>query len=297
MAKNVLVLGSTGMLGSAVFEELKKANLDPIPASRSSGINFDATTLEVAQLLDTAGLESGDFVVNCVGLTKSRIDETTFSSRAMAVKLNIEFPQALIKLAEDRGLRVIQVATDCVFSGEVGGYAESSKHDPLDVYGKTKSLGEFPSESAMHLRCSLIGPEVGRSSLFFEWLRQLSPNSEISGFTNHMWNGLSSDTFGRIVAGIVSNDYFMSGVQHLVPADILSKDELVRFVLEALGREDISVYSTRVVQSVDRTLQTERPKQNSKLFEFAGYAKPPTISEMVVRTCSELANLSQAGEI
>ena len=44
--------------------------------------------------------------------------------------------------------------------------------DALDVYGKTKSLGEIPDANVMHLRCSLIGPELGRNSLFFEWVRQ-----------------------------------------------------------------------------------------------------------------------------
>ena len=37
---------------------------------------------------------------------------------------------------------ILQIATDCVYSGATGGYTESSSHDALDVYGKTKSLGE-----------------------------------------------------------------------------------------------------------------------------------------------------------
>jgi dTDP-4-dehydrorhamnose reductase len=289
MAK-VLVLGSTGMLGSAVVEALKDSKFELLTASRTSGIRFDAEGLDVSSLFKPAGLELGDYVINCVGLTKSRIDETSPTSRASAQRLNVDFPAELARVASDSGVKVIQVATDCVYSGLVGDYAESAPHDALDVYGKTKSLGEVPSESVMHLRCSLIGPEIGRSSLFFEWVRQQPQGAAISGYIDHLWNGLSSKAFGKIILGIVSNRLFRSGVQHLVPADRVSKDQLVRLELEALGRHDVRVTSTTSQKSVDRTLSTENPEFNKALFAAAGYSALPTISQMVDEICADLPN-------
>jgi dTDP-4-dehydrorhamnose reductase len=204
--------------------------------------------------------------------------------------LNVDFPAELARVASDSGVKVIQVATDCVYSGLAGGYAESATHDALDVYGKTKSLGEIPSDSVMHLRCSLIGPELGRNSLFFEWVRQQPQGAAISGYTDHLWNGLSSKAFGKIILGILSNDLFRPGVQHLVPADQVSKDELVRLELEALGRHDVTVTSTTSQKSVDRTLSTENSEFNKALFAAAGYSALPTISQMVDEICSDLPN-------
>ena len=290
MSGKTLVLGSTGMLGSSVYSELEKSELEPISASRTSGVKFDATALNVDELFRAAGLGEGDFVVNCVGLTKSRINELSPSDRALAVRLNIDFPHALASSAESAGVRVIQVATDCVFSGQRGAYTESDDHDPLDVYGKTKSLGEIPSDAVMHLRCSLIGPEVGRSSLFFEWVRQQPKEALITGFTNHNWNGLSSDAFGRIVAGIVKSGAFRPGVQHLVPADTLTKDQLVRGVLDELSRIDVQVESGLASEVVDRTLATENSEFNAQLFGLAGYEQLPNIRQMIHETCSQLAN-------
>ena len=40
-----------------------------------------------------------------------------------------------------------------------GVYVETDLHDALDVYGKTKSLGECQEPNVYHLRCSIIGPE------------------------------------------------------------------------------------------------------------------------------------------
>jgi dTDP-4-dehydrorhamnose reductase len=206
------------------------------------------------------------------------------------VSLNIDFPSNLAAAAEQGGIRVIQVATDCVFSGTAGNYSETSGHDALDVYGKTKSLGEVPSENAMHLRCSLVGPEIGRSSLFFEWVRNQPTGAKISGYTNHIWNGLSSRAFGKVVTGIVQKDLFSAGLQHLVPANQVTKDELVRMELAALGRGDVLVQSVAADIAVDRTLRTENSKQNSELFLAAGYSEIPTIEQMVLEAYENLPN-------
>jgi len=288
--RKVLVLGSTGMLGSAVTRALQERAHEVITASRSTGIKFDAVNLDTENLLKAAGVQGGDFVVNCVGLTKSRINEASMTSRTLAVKLNIDFPDDLARSAEQVDVNVIQVATDCVFSGLAGGYSESSAHDPLDVYGKTKSLGETPSPNVMHLRCSLIGPEIGSSSLFFEWVRQQPVNAQIYGYTNHLWNGLSSRAFGKVVSGIIREDLFESSVQHLVPSDEVTKDELVRLELFALGRDNVQVTSKEAKHPIDRTLVTDRTGFNKQLFLAAGYKKIPTIKEMVLEACMNLPN-------
>jgi len=286
----VLILGSTGMLGSAVERQLTSSTFDVLTASRTSDFRFDASELESAKLLQDADLGKGDWVINCVGLTKSRIDETSIESRANAVRLNFDFPTDLATAAGKKEVKVIQVATDCVFSGKAGRYNEDSQHDAEDVYGKTKSLGEVPASNVMHLRCSLIGPEQGRNSLFFEWVRQQEQGASISGYTNHLWNGLASDAFGKIVGGLITNDLFRAGVQHLVPADTVTKDELVRLELKALGRKDVGVTSVEAPTAIDRTLTTDNAGLNTDLFMAAGFKELPTISEMVEQTCHELTN-------
>lgn len=278
------------MLGSAVFRELFKAGLDVTEASRTKGLKFDARELESGRLIERGGLAEGDYIVNCVGLTKARIEETSIESRSLAVRLNVDFPNDLAVAAEQKGVRVIQVATDCVFSGTKGAYSESAKHDAEDVYGKTKSLGEPPSEAVMHLRCSLIGPELGRNSLFFEWIRQQPAGASVQGFTNHLWNGLTSDAFGRIVTGVVKQNLFTPGVQHLIPRDKVTKDQLVRLELDSLTRTDVNVSSVEAPTIIDRTLSTNNVEANLRLFAAAGYLNLPTIAEMVENLCSELAN-------
>ena len=278
----VLVIGSTGMLGSAVIAQLSRSDLDIIEASRSKGLRFDAEGDSCEDLLLAAGLRSQDYVVNCVGLTKTHIDESDPSSVDRAVRLNILFPISLARAAEKLGVRIIQVATDCVFSGKNGHYKESSSHDANDIYGKSKSIGEVRSENVLHLRCSLVGPEIaGRSSLFFEWIRGLEYGAIVDGFADHIWNGLTSQAFGAIVCGIILSGTFFSGVQHLVPADSLTKFELVKMELDLLGRDDVTVKKTITGNKVDRTLDTGNPAQNESMFKLGGFHVRPTIREMM----------------
>jgi dTDP-4-dehydrorhamnose reductase len=142
----------------------------------------------------------------------------------------------------------------------------------------------------MHLRCSLIGPELGRNSLFFEWIRQQTAGASVQGFTNHIWNGLTSDAFGRIVTGVVKQNLFTPGVQHLVPRDKVTEDQLVRLELSSLKRTNVKVSAVEAQSSVDRTLSTNNLGANLRLFAAAGYLNLPTIAEMVENLCAQLAD-------
>ena len=279
----VLVLGGRGMIGAGVVSALKDAGVEVIKTSRnpesSDTLKFEAAADSITDLL--GNLTAGDYVFNGIGLIKQRINESTIGDRKRAIAFNAEFPHALAEAVEAKGIRVIQVATDCVYEGTLGNYAESSKHDASDVYGKTKSLGEVPSPDVMHLRCSVIGPETGTSLSLYEWVRNQPANAQLTGYTDHLWNGVTSAAFGRIIAGIVINDQFTAGLQHLVTASVVSKANLVRAIAARCGRDDITITDATTVKPVDRTLKTEHRERNESLWRAAGYAAIPSVEQLV----------------
>jgi dTDP-4-dehydrorhamnose reductase len=177
---NVLILGGTGMLGHAVLEEFGGFSGNVNFTSRSgSGIPFDVLSHSVDELAKFVG--NGDYIINCLGITKPHINDDNEQDVARAKLVNSYFPAELASLAEMTGSRVIQIATDCVFSGRKGHYLETDVHDAEDVYGQTKSLGEVVSDNVMHIRVSTIGRELGRSTLLLEWVL-----SHAQG-RNHPW--------------------------------------------------------------------------------------------------------------
>ena len=286
---SVVILGSTGMLGdavAAVFEEYEgdvyltsRGNALERQDSRSHHIEFDALNDSLEAALGF--LKFGDFVINCIGIIKTEIDEASAASCERARQINSEFPARLVRFAEGRGVRVIQIATDCVFSGREGHYSESSLHNPVDVYGETKSAGEVSSENIMHLRVSIIGPEKRRFTSLFEWVARQKPGAEITGYVNHFWNGIPAKHFGKIARAVIEQDLFNAGVHHVLPADEVSKAELVRLIAAQCGRGDIQITDGNAAIAVDRTLSTNDPVFNAKLWEATGRATLPTVAELV----------------
>lgn len=288
MAK-VLILGGTGMLGNAVLREFLDFDGRLLASSRSGRIAsldkaaqqfaFDAKSDAVGDALGSLG--HGDYVINCIGVIKTEIDERSAASKQNATQVNTEFPRKLAAEAETREIRVIQIATDCAFSGRTGHYSESSPHDAVDHYGLTKSQGEVESSSMMHLRVSIIGPETRGHTSLYDWVARQPLNSHITGYLNHRWNGIPAKHFGKLARGIVTQGSFSPGVHHVVPKDEVTKYELVSLIAEHSKRNDIQINPGYASEDIDRTLSTNNPNFNRRLWADAGYPAPPTIADLV----------------
>ena len=281
----VLILGGTGMLGHAVLKEFREFDGDVEFTSRSgSGIPFDVLNDPVEGL--SKHVRSGDYIVNCLGITKPHINDDSQEDVAKARLVNSLFPAELAAVAEQTGAKVIQIATDCVFSGRNGHYLETDTHDAEDVYGKSKSLGEVVSKNMMHIRVSTIGRELGRRTLLLEWVLAHPQGATIPGFTDHFWNGVTTNHFAKVVRGVIDNDGFESGISHLVPANELSKAHLVRQIASAFGRYDLNIKDTDSGKPINRTLSTTNPDFNSQLWLGAGYPEIPTIEQLIAEIAS-----------
>jgi dTDP-4-dehydrorhamnose reductase len=273
------------MLGHAVLEEFRGFDGDVKFTSRSgSGIPFDVLKDPVKSLANQ--LDIGDYIINCLGITKPHINDDNEQDVAKARLVNSLFPAELDALAEQTGARVIQIATDCVFSGGKGHYLETDIHDAEDVYGKSKSLGEVVSNNVMHIRVSTIGRELGRSTLLLEWVLSHPSGATIPGFTDHFWNGVTTNHFAKVVRGVIENNGFESGLSHLVPANELSKADLVRQIASAFGRSDLMVKDTDSGKPINRTLSTTNPDFNRHLWVGAGYPEIPTIEQLIAEIAS-----------
>jgi len=283
----VLLLGASGMLGSAALKEFSNFRGDLIATTRTGAslvagsnvkfLKFDAAT---DNLENTFSMPI-NYVINCIGIIKPYINDSDAKQTETAFEINCAFPNRLQAWATERGAKVIQIATDCVFSGSKGNYLETDEHDALDVYGKSKSMGEAKGDSMMHLRVSIIGPEVDRNSSLLEWVRNQPKNAEISGYTDHFWNGITSMHFAKIARGIIENDLFEAGVFHVLPQDSATKCELVTLIARYLGRSDIKVIPTATGAIINRTLDTNFSAKNKAFWLGAGYEAPPTIEQMV----------------
>jgi len=285
----VAVLGASGMLGSMLVNYLPQY-FDVVATARQAKCNMDNVRWAVLDADDPRAMgyivRDCDWVINAIGLINKYIVEANIVE---AVKVNIVFPRLLVDVAEKQGCQVIQIATDCVFSGARGLYTEKNTHDPVDIYGKTKSLGEIHSPNIHHLRCSIVGPELKNHTSLLDWFLSQPTGAKVDGYTNHIWNGITTLQFAKICRGIIENNLKLPHIQHVVPTDVVSKAILLEYFATEFGREDICVKHAITLQGIDRTLGTCNPELNSQLWNLAGYPEPPTIEQMV----KELAEYSR----
>jgi dTDP-4-dehydrorhamnose reductase len=143
-------------------------------------------------------------------------------------------------------------------------------------------MGELASSSSMILRCSIIGKELETSNSLLSWVLSAPLNSQINGYINHFWNGVSTLHFAKIVSGIINSATYKNGVFHLVPNDFLSKYELISTIATAFGRVDLKINKFETPTSVNRVLSTIDPERNRSLWLAGGYTEIPTVRQMVL---------------
>lgn len=263
---NVLILGVSGMLGSMVFDylsnntELKVYGTVRDPKYLKEGVFlFDACNISELEKKEFLELEL-DYIINCIGITKPFSKDDDPEGVKRAITINSEFPWKLSEYTKKNNIKVIQIGTDCVYSGMKGLYSESDKHDPLDVYGKSKSLGEVFDGSALIIRCSIIGPEFkDQKSFLLEWFLNQPQGSSIGGYEHHLWNGITTLQFARLCEEIItSNNYEdivkKSFVHHYIPNNIVNKYELMSIFNEIFQKELKIEPVNKPDEKVDRTL-------------------------------------------
>ena len=186
-----------------------------------------------------------DYFINCIGILNSKIDEKDSKSVRCAILVNALFPHELAVLAQETGTRIIHISTDGVFAKNAGVCLEDSPRNCDDVYGKTKSLGEVIAPGFLNLRCSIIGLNSFKKQGLFEWFHNQPPGTEVYGYTDHLWNGVTTLQFARLCRELILQDFFdvvsdEAPVHHFCPNQAVSKYELLQ-LFKAAFRPDITV--------------------------------------------------------
>ena len=288
----VLVLGGSGMLGHRLCARLSEETdtwatfrtrddrlLDLDWYSRVTPIfGVEAENLgSVEAALDTA---TPDVVLNAIGIVKQR-DESKHAIPAILV--NALFPHELAGLTRAKGMRLVHISTDCVFSGLRGMYTEADVPDPDDLYGRTKLLGEVLYPDCLTLRTSIVGWELqGRKSLL-EWFAS-NRRGRIKGYRMAIYTGLASGVLADLVVDLIQTRRDLGGLYHVSSAPI-SKYALLLGLADRLGWESVTIEPSDQFRC-DRSLVSAR-------FEAATGWRAPSWEGMMDGLCREWPRYSR----
>lgn len=276
----VLIIGGSGMLGHKLIQVLSR-NFETATTIRSEknsletfGFHkrtkvFDQINVENIKTVENVLIDfKPDFVINAVGIIK-QLPESKNSN--LILDINSIFPKSLSLLNQKYNFKLINISTDCVFSGKIGNYNETDISDAEDLYGKSKYLGEVISENCLTIRTSIIGREILTTHSLIEWFLS-KQGKRIKGYKKAIYSGFPTVILSEIILNLIIQYPDLTGLFH-VSSNPINKFELLNLVKKEFNIEvEIEPFEDFVI---DRSLDS------TKFRKFTGFT-PISWEEMIV---------------
>ena len=257
----VLILGGDGMLGHELFFQLRQRHEARVtlrqPLLAYSGYRlfergnaFDGIDVRALNSVEHVLRDyKPQAVVNAVGIVKQRPES---EEALISIEVNSLLPHRLAVGCKNIGAQLVHLSTDCVFSGKRGAYRETDVPDPLDVYGRSKLLGEVVGDGAITLRTSMIGRGLTRKGGLIDWF--LAQRAPIQGYRNAVFSGLTTHELGRVISMVIEKHPKAAGLYH-VSAQPISKFDLLTKLRARLGSgpDIVPTDEPRIDRSLDST--------------------------------------------
>ena len=260
MMKKILITGGNGQLGncfSLMFN--KKYNLLTL-----SKTEFDITSTEKIRTIIKK--HNPEIIINCAAMTD--VDGCE-DNPILAENINALAIKNLLNIF--KGL-FIHISTDYVFDGKEGPYKESDIPNPINVYGKTKYVGEeivtHHSKQWVILRTNVLFDLASKAS-FVSWVvNSLRENKEIFVVNDQINNPIWINDFAKIIDLVIAND--LRGLFHVGSDTLCSRYEFAKMIAEVFNLKKGKIYP----------ISTESLGQNAKRPLKSGLIPNKLLSEI-----------------
>jgi dTDP-4-dehydrorhamnose reductase len=267
----ILILGISGLLGNMLFRKFSENKDIEVFGTYRNYKNLDKRFLDNRNICfltvdDLTNLNNlieslqPDIIINCIGIIKQ-----LNCNPSVFYRINSSFPLILSHICKNS--KIIQISSDCVFSGAMGDYRETDIPDAIDDYGKSKFLGEllYPN---LTIRTSMIGHEINSKNSLLEWF--LSQKKKVNGFSKALYSGFTTLELYNIIYNYVMTNN-LSGIYH-VSSTPINKYELLKLIAK--------VYKKKIKIEKDESFICDRTLNSDKFKMKTGHVSP-SWSEMI----------------
>jgi dTDP-4-dehydrorhamnose reductase len=305
IGRRVLVTGASGLLGLNLAIDASRQGYTVIGLVNRHGLRnapFEVRSVDLTQIMDLQN-SGGDLyrsgkdhrkgtlaallddirpevVIHCAAL--AHLDPCE-ADPARAELINARLPGILALETARRGVQMVHVSTDAIFDGIRGGYREEDEPHPLNVYARTKLMGEqaviSANPQAIVARVNFFGWSLsGNHSLAEFFYNNLSVGRAVKGFTDLFFCTMLVNDLGRLLLKMAefsaqevpcAQDPLrvrgLSGVFHATGSTCLSKYEFGVRLARQFGFDENLVIPSRVAEgnllarrSPNMTLDTTR---------------------------------------
>jgi len=258
---NKTVIIGCGFLGSKIFSILKNNEKKVIGTNfqkKSDEFkNLDITNFDLVNSF--LNKEKPDLVINCAANTNIDYLE---KNEKYANLINGVGVENIAKTCKKISSKLIHISTDSVFDGTKGSYKEEDSTNPINVYGKSKLLGEKLLQENLDnfiiIRTNLFGYNHQERFLLNWILKNLKEQKEFTGFEDIIFNPLEISFLSDLIVKLGNIEY--SGIVHLGSDEIISKYDFGCEVADILGFDKKVIKKGSIEHS---NLIAKRPKNTS----------------------------------
>lgn len=276
----ILILGSSGMLGSAFLNRLsknsmyrvygtlrKKAQIKFFPPELKNNF-FIQEDMELFNFCSRIIKETKPcLVINCIGMIKQLNPNENLRNTFL---INSLFPHVLANYCKDTKSHLIHFSTDCVFDGKSGNYSEENQHSAEDIYGISKSIGEVSYKNSLTIRTSIIGHELRNKKSLLEWF--LGESQEVQGYKNAIFSGLPTNELAAIIDEKIIQRKLIHGIYN-VSSQPISKFDLLQLIKR--------IYDKDIIINPEYSFKINRSLNSSKFRKLTGF-EPRSWEEMII---------------
>lgn len=267
--KKILIFGSSGLIGFGLSKFLARSSEYQVILAQRKKVTIstlknqwykikDAGSFNVDYLKKLIDETNPDIIINCLGITKHRMDNIGISK---IIFVNSVLPHMLCEIAGPKNIRLIQISTDCVFSGKKGYYNEKSCADSSDLYGKSKLLGELDNPRTLTIRTSTVGHENNTVYGLLDWF--LAQKTECFGYEKAFFSGVTTHELANIIKKYILPDCSLSGLIH-VGGYKINKFALLKIIA--------NVYDKKIKIIPSDSLVIDRSFSSKKFYDRTGYS-------------------------
>lgn len=265
--KKILITGGDGQLSKQLFLELSN-NFEVISLSKK-----DLNITDKKNVKSILSKYNPEIVINSAAYTNVDGCETN-SKLAYDVNAN-----AINNFRDFFNGFFIQISTDYVFDGENGPYNESSKTNPLGIYGKSKFQGEEivrdNFKNHLIIRTNVLFGGKSKAN-FLDWvIESLLLNNEINVVDDQYNNPVSVYDLSKTIHNLIYEE--SRGIIHVGSDTLCSRFEFANMIADCwnLNNNYIKPISTQDLSRKIKNYIAPRPLK-SGLISLNKYL--PTLS-------------------
>ena len=287
--KKLLILGSTGMLGSSRYWFDERFLIQKHARTEREDIDFIADLECIDEVSSMINKASPDVIVNLAALTNVDACENA----GIAYKANVLTAKNIAdSVARFPGVKpfVVHLSTDHIYDG----ISASSESDLkiVNMYAFSKFSSELAFRNIDHtiLRVNFFCKSQSQKKSFTDWLYQaLAENSKITLFNDVHFNPLTDITLIKNLLNVCEKQ--VGGVFNLGASTSLSKASFAQLFASELG---LSFNNPRICSMAESGFQcVERPKNmhmNVDLFERTFRVRLPALEDEIQMITKEYIN-------